>query len=37
MAHFEALLHGLIGKELATRLLADPIGLPLRTNQEIDP
>lgn len=37
VAHFDALLHALIGKELAIRLLADPIGRPQRTNQEIDP
>ena len=37
VAHFDDLLHALIGKELAARLLLNPNGPPQRTNQEIDP
>jgi hypothetical protein len=36
-ARFDDLLHALIGKALAARLLLNPNGPPQRTNQEIDP
>jgi len=36
-AHFDDLLHALIGEELAARLLLIPSGPPQRTNQETDP
>jgi len=36
-AHFDALLHALIGKELADRLLAAPTGPLRRRSQENNP
>ncbi len=36
-AHFDDLLHALIGEELAARLLLNPSGPPQRTNEETDP
>jgi hypothetical protein len=36
VAHFDDLLHALIGEELAARLLLNPSSPPQRTNQETD-